>query len=627
MRKDFRKTIAEEVLLADGAMGTLLVSRGAPPDQAKSPLTLTDPAAVRDAHDDYRDAGARILTTNTWDANRIKLAAHEWSDSLEKINREAVRLARESAAGERVFVAGSVGPLGALVQPYGQLTLLDVREIFEEQARFLLDAGVDLIVLETFGSLLEAEEAVRAVRGLSAQIPIVAEMTFLSDGRTAFGETAAHALHNLGAAGADAVGMNCTLGPQETHDVLSRLPASLDRPLCVMPNAGYPTVVHGRNVFLSSPDYLRGYAASFADAGAAIIGGCCGTTPEHIRAMAGALAGRSPVRPVRRVSAPEGIERRITRHSRPSRFQRKLLDPAEFIVTAEVESPRGVDASAAIEGARTLKACGVDAVNVTDNPMARLRMSSIAVAALIQREAGVEAVVQMTGRDRNVLGLQSDLLGAAGLGVKAILCLGGDPLKIGDYPQAKQVSEVDALGLLRIARGLNLGTDLAGNPIGAPASFSIGCAVNPAAADLEGELSRLNAKKEAGATFAQTQPIYDPEALARFLARDEARALPLLIGLIPLRSFKQTLFFANEVPGVVVPVAIQERMRKASERGVDHERAEGLAIARELAAAISDLARGIHIIPMGDYGSVRRILEAIPARLEGAKSSPAAREP
>ncbi|HLN57611.1 MAG TPA: bifunctional homocysteine S-methyltransferase/methylenetetrahydrofolate reductase [Thermoanaerobaculia bacterium] len=616
MLKDFRKALAEEILLADGAMGTLLVSRGASPDQAKSPLNLTDPESVREAHDDYRDVGARILTTNTWDANRVKLTAHEWGDSLEKINREGVRIAREAVAGEIVFVAGSVGPLGALVKPYGSLTLVQVREIFEEQIRALLEAGVDLLMLETFGSLLEAAEAVRAARGLSGEIPIVAEMTFLSDGRTAFGESAPHALATLALAGADAVGMNCTLGPQETHDVFVRLPNSIAVPLSVMPNAGYPTLVHGRNVYLSSPDYLRDYARAFAEAGAAIIGGCCGTTPEHIRAMANAISGASRAPAGARVSvALEGPAHRVAETAiETSRFKRKLADPEEFVVTLEIEPPRGVDVSAAIEGARAAKTCGVDAVNVTDNPMARLRMSSIAVAAVVQRETGQEAVVQITTRDRNVLGLQSDLLGAAGLSLKAILCLGGDPLKIGDYPQAKQVSEVDVLGLLRIAKGLNSGADLAGNAIGAPTAFAIGCAANPAASDLEVEFSKIRAKVEAGASFAQTQPVYDVHALEAFFGHPEARAIPMLIGLIPLRSLKQTLFFANEVPGIVVPESIIERMRRANERGAEHERAEGLEIARELAAAIAGIARGLHLMPMGKYALAAEILDALPRR-------------
>ncbi len=623
MRRDFRKALAEEILLADGAMGTLLVSRGASADQAKSPLNLTDPDAVAEVHEDYLGAGARILTTNTWDANRVKLTTHEWADSLEKINREGVRLAREATSGELAFVAGSIGPLGALVKPYGTLTLGQVREIFEEQARVLLDAGVDLILLETFGGLLEAAEAVRAVRGLSQGVPIVAQMTFLADGRTAFGESAGHALPALALAGADAVGMNCTLGPQETHDVFVRLPSAVEVPLSVMPNAGYPTLVHGRNVYLSSPEYLRDYATAFAEAGAAIIGGCCGTTPEHIRAMARGFDGRPRAAARAHVTlVSESARSRVaeTPAIETSRLKRALADPSAFVVTAEVEPPRGVDVTTAIEGAKTLKASGADAVNVTDNPMARLRMSSIAVAALLQRETGLDAIAQITTRDRNILGLQSDLLGAAGLGLKAILCLGGDPLKIGDYPQAKQVSEVDVLGLLRIARGLNGGADLAGNAIGAPTSFAVGCAANPAASDLDAECSKLAARIDSGATFAQTQPVYDVAALERFLERPEARRLPVWIGLIPLRSLKQTLFFANEVPGIVVPEAIQRRMREAHAKGPDFEKAEGLAVARELAAAIAGMARGLHIMPMGRYSVVGEILEAIarPRRRERA---------
>jgi homocysteine S-methyltransferase len=390
----------------------------------------------------------------------------------------------------------------------------------------------------------------------------------------------------------------------------------MPKPLSVMPNAGYPSLVHGRNVYLSSPEYLSEYARAYAEAGAAIIGGCCGTTPEHIRAMARAISGAKRASASSRVSAVvENPAHRVAEIPiETSRFKRKLADLDEFVVTAEIEPPRGADVTAAIEGARAARSCGVDAVNVTDNPMARLRMSSIAVAALVQRETGQDAVVQITTRDRNVLGLQSDLLGAAGLGLKALLCLGGDPLKIGDYPQAKQVSEVDVLGLLRIAKGLNSGADLAGNPIGAPTGFAIGCAANPAAADQEVELSKIRAKIEAGAAFAQTQPVYDVRALEDFFAREEARSIPMLIGLIPLRSLKQTLFFANEVPGIVVPDGILERMRRANERGAEHEKAEGLAIARELAAAIAGIARGLHIMPMGKYTLLSEILEVLPRR-------------
>jgi homocysteine S-methyltransferase len=616
MSGNFREALQNEILLADGAMGTLLVTRGAEPSAARSSLSLSAPEAVTEIHEDYADAGARILTTNTWDANRVKLREHDWADSLEKINRASVALARQAAAGEHVFVAGSVGPLGAMVKPYGSLALTQVREIFEEQIRILLEEGVDLILLESFSNLLEAAEAVRAARGLSAEIPIVAQMTFFAEGRTAFGERAGDALRTLVAAGADAAGINCTLGPQETLGVFEGIAAQVGAPVSVMPNAGYPTLVRGRNVYNASPDYFREYALEFVDHGAAIVGGCCGTTPEHTRAMARALAGvaRRPLAPAAAETTRDLFPHAIAGEAiETSHLKRKLAGEASFTVTVEVEPPRGADCRSAIEAARLLKKLGVDAVNVTDNPMARLRMSSVAVAGLIQRETGLEAIVQFTTRDRNVLGIQSDLLGACGLGLKALLCLGGDPLKIGDYPNGHQVSEVDTLGLLRIAKILNAGADLVGNPIGTPTAFAIGCAANPAAKDLDVEFSKLRAKIDAGATFAQTQPVFDPAALDAFFARPDSRAIPVLVGLIPLKTLKQTLYFANEVPGMVVPEATIGRMRRAAERGPEFEAEEGLAIARELAAAIAAAAPGMHVMPMQKYASVETILDAIPA--------------
>jgi homocysteine S-methyltransferase len=619
-RKSFRQSLAEEILVADGAMGTLLVTRGAEPSTARSSLNLASPQTVSEIHEDYADAGVRILTTNTWDANRVKLREHDWADSLEKINREGVRLARAAASGEHIFVAGSIGPLGAMVKPYGKLSLTQVREIFEEQVRLLLEEGVDLVLLESFGNLLEAAEAVRSARGLSAEIPILAQMTFFGDGRTAFGERAPDALHTLVAAGADAVGINCTLGPQETLEVFGQIAEHLPAPLSVMPNAGYPTLIRGRNVYNASPDYFREYALEFADKGAAVIGGCCGTTPEHVRAMARALAGstRRTLTPSAVAAPPDDFpSARRQAEIETSHFKRKLSTPGSFTITVEVEPPKGADCSSSIEAARRLKKLGVDAVNVTDNPMARLRMSSIAVAGLVQRETGLDSVVQFTTRDRNVLGIQSDLLGASGLGLKALLCLGGDPLKIGDYPNGHQVSEVDTLGLLRIAKILNAGSDLVGNPIGAATSFAIGCAANPAAKDLETEFSKLRAKIEAGATFAQTQPVFDVAALDTFFARPEARAIPVLIGLIPLKTLKQTLYFANEVPGMVVPEATIARMRRAAEKGAEFESAEGLAISCELASAIARIAPGIHIMPMQRYAIVEEILRSISGRTAG----------
>jgi len=613
MTKGILDRLKDGVLLADGAVGTLLVSRGAPTEGPRSPLCVSAPDLVREIHDDYVAAGAQILTTNTWDANRAKLTKFDWADSLEKINREGVRLARAAAEGEYVYVSGQMGPLGQLVKPYGPLTKAQVREIFTEQARILLEENVDLIGLETFSSELEIAEAVRAVRALSADVPILASLTVLADGKTSFGDEALHALHAVAGAGADIVGINCTIGPQEAFDVFVRVVGTLGVPVSVMPNAGYPWTVSGRTVYPATPDYFREISRDFVKTGAAILGGCCGTGPEHVAAMAREVVGKR-----RFVAAPPRAVVEVERPPRPaeptletSALKRKLADRTAFVVTAEVEPPKGTDASTAVDGARRLKALGVDGVNVTDNPMARLRMSSIAVAHLVKTETGAETIFHVSPRDRNVLGIQSDLLGAAGLGIKALLVVGGDPLKIGDYPQAKPVGEVDTNGLLRIVKGLNAGVDLAGGPIGTSTSFAIACASNPAAPNLDQEAAKLAAKIEAGATFAQTQPVYDLDALDRFFAREESRAIPILIGLIPPRSLKQALYFANEVPGIVVPQALLDRMRRAAEKGPDFEAEEGLAVAVELARGIRERARGVHIMPMARYEAVARILDAL----------------
>jgi len=612
MKRDIRERLKTEVLLGDGAMGTLLVSRGAPADGPRAPVCLSTPGLVREVHDDYVSAGAQVLSTNTWDANRAKLTKFDWADSLEKINREAVRLAHAAAEGEYVYVAGVVGPLGQLVKPYGPLTRPHVREIFAEQIGILLEEKVDLLVFETFGSLLEILEALRAARALSTEIPVLASMTFLADGKTSFGDEAGESLRALAEAGADAVGLNCAIGPSESLDVFTRA-ASIPVPVSLMPNAGYPWVVAGRTVYPATPDYFRQTAREAVQAGAAYLGGCCGTGPEHVAAMAKEVVGKARraahAAPSVFVSAER--PRPAAAPLETSAFKRKLADPSARVVTVEVEPPKGFDASAALDGARTLKALGVDAVNVTDNPMARLRMSSIAVAHLIRHETGAETVFHFSPRDRNVLGIQSDLLGAAGLGIKALLVVGGDPLKIGDYPQAKPVGEVDTLGLLRIVKGLNAGVDLAGGAIGAATSFAIGCAANPAAKDLDQEIAKLAAKIDAGATFAQTQPVWDLAALDRFCARAESRKIPVLVGLIPPKSLKQALYFANEVPGMVVPDSLIERMRKAADKGAEFEEEEGIALSLELAREMAARVRGLHVMPMGRYALVKRILEAL----------------
>jgi len=598
----------------DGALGTLFVSRGAPSDGPRSPLTLSAPELVREVHDDYVSAGAQVLTANTWDANRAKLTKYDWADSLEKINRTAVRLAHDAVEGEYIYVAGLVGPLGQLVKPYGPLTTAQVREIFSEQIRILLEEGVDLLVLESFSSSVEAREALRAARELSADVTVIASVTLLADGKTSFGEEASAAFHELAVAGADIVGMNCTIGPQEALEVFRRASKATPLPMAVRPNAGYPWLVHGRAVYPATPDYFREVAREFVREGVGLLGGCCGTGPEHIAAMA-----REVVRQRRRlpdwappVTVVESAERSAPPPIETSLFKRKLADRSAFLVTAELEPPRGTDPTATVEGARALRAAGVDAVNVTDNPMARLRMSSIATAHIVKRDSGVEAIVHFTSRDRNVLGLQSDLLGAAGLGIKALLAVSGDPLKIGDYPQGKPVGEVDTLGLLRIVKALNSGVDLAGGAIGSSTAFAAGCAANPSARDQDLERSRLAAKLEAGVHFVQTQAVFDVGALDRFCAAPEARAVPVLVSVLALKSHRQALYLANEVPGMFVPEEILLRMKAAREKGPDFEREEGLAIAGELARAVAERARGLHLLPMGRYDCAAQILAELP---------------
>jgi homocysteine S-methyltransferase len=615
MKKDIRERLKTEVLLADGAMGSLLVSRGAPADGPRAPISLTSPDLVREVHEDYIAAGAQIVTTNTWDANRSKLARYDWSDSLEKINRQAARLAHEAAEGEYVYVAGCVGPLGQLVKPYGPLTKAHVRELFVEQIRILLEEKVELLILETFSSTLEILEAIRAARDLSPTIPVVASMTFLADGKNTFGADAIEAFRALTEAGADVVGINCTIGPQDALDVLQRVIPHTRVPISVMPNAGYPWLVAGRMVYPATPDYFRQICREFVRSGAGILGGCCGTGPEHINAMSREVLGKARVFVAPEpdlVAAP--VPEPVVETLETSPLKRKLADKQGFVLTVEIEPPKGIDPSSAVEGARTLKSYGVDAINITDNPMARLRMSSIAVAHLIRKETGAESIFHFSPRDRNVLGIQSDLLGAAGLGIKALLVVGGDPLKIGDYPQGKHVGEVDTMGLLRIVKSLNKGVDMVGGAIGSATAFAVGCAANPAAPNLDVEISKLAAKIEAGATFAQTQPVYDIAALDRFYARPESCQIPILVGLIPLRSLKQTLYLANEVPGMVIPENIIERMRKASEKGPDFELEEGMTIAVELAREIAERSRGLHIMPMARYDAVKRIVEALPGR-------------
>jgi len=601
--RDLLARLRTQVLLCDGAMGTFLYSKGIPTDSSLEELNLSRPSLIRDLHAAYAEAGADILETNTFAANRAKLGMHGLEGEVGRINECGARLAREGG-GPEVLVAGSVGPLGALIEPYGRLTSETARQMFSEQIRSLAAGGVDAIVVETFSNLKEALEAVRAAREC-CDLPLICQMTFLEDGSSQFGHRIRPSFDVLIDAGADVVGINCSIGPRAIHRLVVDHLGGTSYPLSVQPNAGYPAIINDRSVFLSTADYFRDYAEEFVELGVNIVGGCCGTTPEHTAAMAEVVRGRTP----RRRHSREPVEHRVpvsvhVRGSRDapavsgvaptSRFLEKLGE--EFVVTVEVAPPRDIEPSGLIESVRRLCLAGVSAVNVAENPLARLRMSSLAFAHLVKEQAGVETILHVTCRDKNLLGLQSELLGAAVLGVGAVLALTGDPSSIGDFPRATSVFDLDSIGLVRMIAALNAGTDIGQNPIGHPTAFRIGVAVNPAAPDLAHEVARLEEKIEAGAQFAQTQPIFDRSILEEFFARCGHLEIPILVGLLPLRSAKQAEFLHNEVPGISIPDEIRASMRAAppAEQGQC-----GVAIARELAREIREQAHGLYLVPTG----------------------------
>jgi methionine synthase I (cobalamin-dependent)/5,10-methylenetetrahydrofolate reductase len=596
-RREFLERLQKEVLLCDGALGTFLYSRGVALNE-RDEQNLTNPDLIKWVHQQYIEAGAQVIETNTFTSNRLKLRELGLEDRLLEINQAAVRVALE-AAKDQVFVAGSVGPLGALVKPYGNLSIDDLGQVYKEQIQILAESGVHLILIETHPSLLEALEAVRAARAV-CDLPIVAQMTFWEDGKSKFGDDIRVSLEALAAADADVVGVNCTLGPQEMFDLVNEFASHSELRIAVQPNAGHPQIIGGRTVFLSSPEYMEEYAKAFVNCGVNLIGGCCGTTPEHIRAMARAVHGQSP-KPHRRRAVSvhvevEAVEEPSTQVVGEILDAPRLLDKigTKILATCEINPPKGLDYSKMVQGARQLKDAGVDAVNITDNPMARVRMSSVAMAHILQREVGIEAIWQLTCRDRNVIGIQSDLLGAAALGIRSVLALTGDPITIGDYPKGTAVFEVNSTGLVRIVKGLNNGFDFAGQNIGTTTQFQIGTAASPSASDLNKEIARLEEKMEAGADFVQTQPVFDPSLAEKFLKRVEALKVPVLLGLMPLRSSRHAEFMHNEVPGISIPDWIRDRMRNVPEEQAVEE---GIKIAAQIIEEIKGMAAGIHFYP------------------------------
>jgi homocysteine S-methyltransferase len=617
------------VHVADGAMGTMLYGRGVFLNVCYDELNLRQPDLVRDIHREYVRAGAELLETNTFGANPVKLAACGLAAETERINAAAAALARD-AAGARAAVAGAIGPLGVRVEPFGELSLAEAQAAFERQVRGLVEGGVDGFILETFSDVAELGAAVRAVRAVS-DLPIIAQMTVGTDGKTHYGTDPEVFGPELAALGVDVVGVNCSVGPHGVLEAVEKLAQVVSLPLSAQPNAGLPREVGDRKIYMASPEYMASYARRMVEAGARFVGGCCGTTPDHIRAMVGFVQSVSPRHAFDMGTLPApapAVAVNPAPMAARSRLGAKLAE-GRFVTTVEIVPPKGVDPAPMFEQVRQLKAGGVDAVNVPDGPRAQSRMGALLSALMIQREVGLEAVVHYACRDRNLLGMLSDLLGAAAAGVRNLLIITGDPPKMGPYPEATAVFDIDSIGLTNLVSRLNHGLDPGGNPIGEPTKFVIGVGVNPAAPDLDRELKRFAYKVEAGAEFAITQPVFDLAQLDRFLARVEEFRTPIVAGIWPLVSVRNAEFLANEVPGVSVPETIVERMRAASTGGKDAALAEGVRISREMLTAVADRVQGVQVsAPLGRVSVALEVLAAAPAdgRTEGRNEGMGERE-
>ena len=613
MAADFLARIKQSPVLCDGAMGTLLYAKGIFINRSYDELNLSQPDLIRGIHHDYLQAGTEIIETNTFGANSFRLARHSIAaDKVRDINRAGVRLAREAAKSFDVWVAGSVGPLGTRIEPLGKTSFQEAREAFRQQIEALVESGVDLLILETFGYLEEIHQAMLAAKDVAPSLPIVAQVTIDEDGNCLDGSDAETFVHKLEEWGADVIGCNCSVGPVAMLDAMERVRAATSLPLAAQPNAGIPRSVEGRNIYLCSPEYMASYARKFVAAGVRLVGGCCGTTPEHIRVMKSALRvgearGKAALAHVSGGTAPATAIPTVPLEKR-SLLGAKLAR-GEFATMVEIVPPKGIDVNKEIEGARFLKSVGVDAVNIPDSPRASARMSNQALSLLIQRDVGIDAILHYTCRDRNVLGIQSDLLGAAAVGIKNLICITGDPPKMGNYPDATAVFDVDAIGLVNIVHGLNRGLDIGGNPIGTGTGFVIGVGANPGITDLDEEIRRFEYKVEAGAEYAVTQPVFDLRLLENFLKRIEHCRIPVVAGIWPLVSVRNAEFMKNELR-VSVPDAILERMARA--QTPELARAEGVAIAREMLIAARQMAQGAQIsAPQGRYSSAVDVLEAL----------------
>ena len=612
----FVDIFANRPILADGAMGTVLYARGVFINRCFDELNLSDPAMVLSIHEEYLQAGAEILETNTFGANRFRLTRHGLGAKVAEINAAGVKLAKQAVAHLRekqagdAWVGGSIGPLGVRLEPLGKTGLDEARAAFAEQIKAQAEAGVDLLVIETMPALNEAREALLAARETAPDIPVLVMVTVDDESNCLDGSSPQHAAALLTEWGAGAIGVNCSTGPSTVLTAIEAMRSATTLPLAAMPNAGMPREVEGRNIYLCSPEYMASFARKAIAAGAQIVGGCCGTTPHHTRAM------RSAIRAIdaqARVSAGAATEELSTETPPSPLGQRSrigsLVENGAFVTLVEIVPPRGIDCSREIEGARLLAQLGVHAINVPDSPRASARMSAQSLCIQIQQHTGIETILHYTCRDRNVLSIQSDLLGASSIGLRNILCLTGDPPKLGNYPDATAVFDVDAIGLVNIVRRLNHGMDIGNNSISASTNFTIAVAANPGVPDIEHELRRFAYKVEAGAEYAITQPVFDLRLLEEFLNRIEKFRIPVIAGIWPLTSLRNAEFMKNDLR-VSMPEEIMLRMAQAGTP--DAARKEGIHIAQEMLEAVRPLVQGVQVsAPFGRYTAAAEVIASV----------------
>jgi homocysteine S-methyltransferase len=608
----FREVLeTDQIHVVDGAMGTMLYAKGVYINRCYDELNLTNPDLVREIHSEYMRAGADIIETNTFGATAHKLQQYGLEANLHEINANAARIAR-AAASDRVYVAGAIGPLGLRIEPYGPTSFEEAKDMFKAQAVALLEGGVDLFCLETFSDVSEIRQAIAAIREL-CDLPIVAQMTIQTDGNTVFGTTPELLTERLDNWGADVIGLNCGVGPAIILSALEKMRAVTKKKLSAQPNAGLPRDVQGRQFYMCSPEYMSKFAKRFIQAGAKFIGGCCGTTPAHIKLISDSVRAASP-RAKRTVfaGAPAATveisapDIKVVPPEERSVWSRKIAN-GEFVTSVEVLPPKGVDAKKTLDSIRLLKDAGVDGVNIPDGARAQSRMSALATAVLVEQQIGIESVLHYCCRDRNLLGMMSDLLGAAALGLRNILVITGDPPKMGPYPDATAVFDIDSIGLTNMVNKLNHGLDLGNNPIGEPTAFCIGVGVNPGAINLDEEIKRFEWKVEAGAQYAITQPVFDTDQLRDFLKRIEHVRIPIIAGIWPLVSYRNAEFLHNEVPGVRVTTSIMDRMREAAAISKEAGREEGMKIARESLLEVRDEIQGVQV--SAPFGNVKYALE------------------